>query len=43
MRKISPQVKAQLELEPQLCARSKDGNCDGKITWEHTLIYGGNR
>ena len=41
MRKISPQVKAQLELEPQICARSMHKGCKGRITWEHTLIYGG--
>lgn len=41
MRKISPKVKEQLELEPQICARKNDGNCKGRITWEHTLIYAG--
>jgi hypothetical protein len=41
MRKISPKVKAQLLLEPQVCARRKDGGCDGRITFEHTLIYAG--
>lgn len=41
MRKISPQVKEKLLEEPQVCARLKDGDCDGRITWEHTLIYGG--
>lgn len=41
MRKISTKVKKQLELEPQICARIDDSDCDGGITWEHTLIYGG--
>lgn len=41
MRKISLQVKAQLEAEPQVCARASDGGCKGRITWEHTLIYAG--
>lgn len=41
MRKISPKVKQQLESEPQVCARAKDGGCVGRITWEHTLIYAG--
>ena len=41
MRKISPKVKAQLEKEPQVCARASEGDCVGRITWEHTLIYAG--
>lgn len=41
MRKISQKVKEQLLQEPQVCARRKDGGCDGRITWEHTLIFGG--
>lgn len=41
MRKISPEVKKKLEQEPNICARLKDGNCKGRITWEHTLIYAG--
>lgn len=41
MRKISPQVKKELEKEPNVCARRFDGECDGRITWEHTLIFGG--
>lgn len=41
MRKISQSVKEQLEQEPNICARENDGNCDGKITWEHTLIFAG--
>lgn len=40
MRKISPQVKAILEIEPNVCARAGD-DCVGRITWEHTLIYAG--
>lgn len=41
MRKISPKVKAKLILEPDLCARRNEGNCKGRITWEHALIYAG--
>src|SRR3990167_3677984 len=41
MRKISPRVKAELEKEPQVCARKSDGGCVGRITFEHTLIYAG--
>ena len=41
MRKISPQVKAKLLEEPNVCARAKDGSCKGRITWEHALTYAG--
>lgn len=41
MRKISPKVKTKLILEPDLCARRDEGNCKGRITWEHALIYAG--
>jgi hypothetical protein len=40
MRKISPKVKEALLQEPDVCAL-KDSHCAGRITWEHTLIYGG--
>lgn len=42
MRKISQPVKDILLLEPDVCAL-KDGNCGGRITWEHTLTYGSNQ
>lgn len=41
MRPISQKVKEQLEQEPDICARNIDGHCDGRITWEHALIYAG--
>ena len=41
MRKISPKVKEELAKEKNICARSMDKNCAGRITWEHTLIYAG--
>lgn len=41
MRPISKKVKEKLQQEPDICARIKDGNCDGNITWEHALIYAG--
>jgi len=41
MRRISDSVKAQLLSEPDVCARKKDGGCDGSITWEHAIIYAG--
>jgi len=40
MRPISPAVKAKLDAELDICAVA-DGNCQGRITREHTLIYGG--
>jgi hypothetical protein len=40
MRKISPKIKEVLLQEPDVCAL-KDGNCSGRITWEHTLIFSG--
>lgn len=41
MRKISPEVKAGLLEEPDVCARRKEGGCAGRITWEHALTYAG--
>lgn len=41
MRKISEEIKNKLKEELDICVRSKDGDCDGRITWEHTLIYAG--
>lgn len=41
MRKISPEVVKKLEQEPDICLRKDEGNCAGKITWEHALIYAG--
>lgn len=41
MRAISPKVKTKLEQEPNVCALRHFGGCGGRITWEHTLIYGG--
>lgn len=41
MRPISPKVKASLLAEPDVCARKSDGDCAGRITWEHALLYAG--
>lgn len=41
MRKISQKVREALAAEPQVCARRHEGECKGRITWEHTLIFGG--
>lgn len=40
MRQISSKVKQEVLEREQVCARN-DSNCDGRITWEHALIYGG--
>lgn len=41
MRKISPRVRAILDERNPICARCKDGWCAGRLTREHSLIYGG--
>lgn len=41
MRPISPKVKEALLQEPQVCLRADEGNCQGRITFEHALIYAG--
>lgn len=41
MRPISPKVKQALLQEPDICVRKNEGNCGGRITWEHTLIHAG--
>lgn len=41
MRKISPKVKSILALEPQICARTHEGGCEGHLTYEHAIIYAG--
>jgi len=40
MRPISPKVKAILQEEPNVCARANK-DCEGCITWEHSIIYAG--
>lgn len=34
-------LKDELAVLPRmkLCARRSEGNCEGRITWEHALIY----
>lgn len=27
----------------KVCARRDEGNCDGRITWEHAIIYAGHQ
>lgn len=41
MRKISQKVREALLLEPDVCARQHEGDCKGRITWEHSLTYAG--
>lgn len=43
MRAISKKVKDELLADPRMkvCARRDEGNCDGRITFEHALIYAG--
>lgn len=42
MTPIPPDVREAMASDPyyKRCAR-KDGECDGRITWEHCFIYGG--
>ena len=43
MRPIPPALRNQLAADPFFarCARWREGNCDGRITWEHAIIYAG--
>lgn len=45
MRPIPPKLKAALAADPEykVCAKSSVAghNCDGRITWEHAIIYAG--
>jgi hypothetical protein len=43
MRKIPPKLQKDLANDPyyKKCCRRLDGGCDGRITWEHAIIYGG--
>lgn len=43
MRKIPDDLRADMASDPYYtrCARSCDGGCDGRITWEHAIIYAG--
>lgn len=43
MRKISPKILQDIldDERYKICARVRDGNCGGRITLEHALIYAG--
>lgn len=42
MRRISKKVKDKILKRKQVCARRMiDGGCDGRLTYDHSLIFGG--
>lgn len=43
MRKIPESLRAEMANDPyyKRCARFEEGNCSGRITWEHAIIYAG--
>ena len=43
MTPIPPAVKAEILADPyyKTCARSDEGECEGRVTWEHSYIYAG--
>jgi hypothetical protein len=43
MRPIPKQLRDEMEADPyyKQCVRRKEGNCSGRITWEHSFEYGG--
>lgn len=43
MRKIPESLKEEMANDPyyKKCARADEGNCAGRITWEHAIIFGG--
>jgi hypothetical protein len=41
MRPVSQRVKKILLSQPDVCSREREGNCQGRITWEHALIFAG--
>ena len=43
MRKISKKIKDTINTDPfyETCARLSEGDCKGRITMEHALIYAG--
>lgn len=45
LKAISPKVKKELLADPRMkkCAREDEGNCSGRITWEHAIIHKGQR
>jgi len=41
MRPITPKVKKKLLDEPKICCREDEGDCAGRLTLDHTLIFAG--
>ena len=43
MRPIPPKVKEQIDVDPfyKQCARWREGTCAGRITIEHSILFGG--
>lgn len=43
MNNMPPKLRQELQADPEYtkCARHKDGGCDGRITWEHAIIFAG--
>lgn len=41
MRKVSHRVALEVERRRGGCARRIDGDCAGRITWEHAVQFGG--
>lgn len=43
MRKIPESLKNEILADPyyKKCARADEGNCKGRITWEHAFIFAG--
>lgn len=43
MRPIPRSLAQQMEADPyyKKCVRNSEGNCAGRITWEHAFIYAG--
>lgn len=43
MRKIPIRLRDEMANDPyyQKCARRDEGNCGGRITWEHAIIHAG--
>jgi len=39
---IPPKMRAEMDSMPYYhkCVRRYEGNCEGRITWEHAWIYG---
>jgi len=40
---IPNNIVCELKKEPSICARIDEGDCEGRITWEHAASYGGRK